>query len=172
MDLRAPTRGFSLLELILVISILSVLAGAVLPSLSGRLAHSRDVRRLSDIRAVRAAIEQYYADHGTWPEADENPKFGGWDVSHDGGFISALRESGYMSEDARDPVGDKRFHYRYYVYDRGSYGCVGATSFYVLGIREFEADEFATQNSGCFTCTGRDWMEEFDYVTGGGATEK
>lgn len=172
MHRSTSTGGFSLLELILSLSILAVLAGAAVPALSSRLERSRDTRRLADLRTVHAAIEQYYADHGTWPPASQNRAFGGWDVSHDGDFIPALREAGYLLEDPRDPIGDDRHHYRYYVYPKGSYGCVGMTSFYVLGIREFETEAFAAQNTGCFTCTGRDWNREFDYVIGGGATER
>jgi hypothetical protein len=80
-----------------------------------------------------------------------------------------LVEQGYLDEDAADPINDATFHYRYYVYAQGSYGCPGNGDFYVLGVRSFESAEFASANKGFFRCAGRDWSEEFAYVTGGGA---
>lgn len=168
---RSSARAaFTLLELVIVISIISILAGALTPVMSKRLSKSRDVRRLTDIRGIQAAIEQYYADTGAYPPAVGSAAFSNWDVSHDGGFLPELKRNGYLIDALVDPVNDDTYHYRYRVYSAGSHGCVGYGDFYVLGIREFEGDEYAAQNSGFFECSGRDWGAEFDYVTGGGAT--
>lgn len=167
---RRSTRGFTLIELVVVISILAILSGVLVPRVTNHLKSARDARRLADIKAVRAAIEQYYQDKGSYPAANANSSYGGWDVSSDGDFIRVLRDQGYLEEDAADPINDATFHYRYYVYAKGSYGCVGNADFYVLGIRSFESDEFATKNKGYFQCTGRNWNDEFAYVTGGGAS--
>jgi type II secretion system protein G len=172
MNLPDQRRGFTLVELVIVVSILAILAGVMVPRLSERMAKSRDARRLADIKAIKTAIETYYADNGSFPAPDTNATFGGWDVSHDGNFIVALQEEGYLPEQANDPVGDDRYHYRYYVYSQGSYSCRGTTPFYVLGIRNFETTEFSEPNKGFFKCSGRDWGADFAYVTGGGATFK
>ena len=165
-------KGFSLIELIIVISIIAMLAGVVTPKLSSRMLQARDARRLSDVQTVRGAIEQYYQDKGVYPVANQNGGYGGWDVSHDGNFITALVEEGYLSEMVVDPINDDTYHFRYYVYNNGSYGCVGPEKFYVLGIRNFESTKFVTENSGYFDCTGRNWGNEFDWVTGGGASKR
>ncbi|MCB9913604.1 MAG: hypothetical protein H6828_00480 [Planctomycetes bacterium] len=70
----------------------------------------------------------------------------------------------------RDPLNDETYHYRYHVYPKGAHGCDGETSFYVIGIRNFESESFGAQNSGYFQCDGRNWGEEFAFVTGAGAT--
>ena len=89
-------------------------------------------------------------------------------MSSDGDFIPVLAEQGYLDKDLLDPINDSTFHYRYYVYARSSYGCLGTQDFYVLGIRNFESNDFAAKNKGYFSCSGRNWNEEFAYVTGGG----
>ena len=166
------SRGFTLIELVVVISILAILSGVLVPRVSSHLRAARDARRLADIKAVRAAIEQYYADKGSYPSPNANSSYGGWDVSSDGDFIGVLRDQGYLDADAADPTNDVTYHYRYYVYAKGSYGCVGDSDYYVLGIRSFESPEFAATNRGYFECSGRNWTNEFAYVTGGGARLK
>ncbi len=172
--LRSPRRpstrsGFTLMELIVVVLILSVLGGALIPRVTERMAATRDARRLSDIAVVRNAIEQYHLDHGIFPPANQDPGSGGWDVSYDGNFIQVLLDEGYLREVPRDPINDATHHYRYYVYAQGSYGCVGDGPFYVLGIRNFETQDAAEEHPGYFQCSSRNWASEFDYVTGGGA---
>ncbi len=164
--------GFTLIDLIIVISLMAILAGAMVPRFSGRLATSRDAQRLSDINAIRDAIDQYYQDRGVFPPATPNATAGGWDVSDDGDFIPDLVAKGYLSEVPRDPLNDGTHQYRYFVYGKGQYGCAGTTPYYVLGIRNFETAEFAARNRGYFKCSGRDWSREFAYVTGGGASYK
>ncbi len=164
--------GFTLIELVVVILILSVLAGALVPRVTDRMASARDSRRMADMRTIRDAIEQYYVDKQTYPAPKKNGSYGGWDVSHDGNFVPDLVSSGYLREVPSDPLNDKTHHYRYYVYGKGSYGCKGTTPYYVLGIRQFEGDDAKAKNKGFFRCSKRDWSKEFDYVTGGGASWK
>lgn len=170
MNSRQSRQGFTLIELVIVVSILAILAGVMIPKLAGRAAKARDARRLADIRAVTTAIQAFYADHGSYPDFNENEATGGWDVSFDGNFINELTNKGYLTEFPTDPINDEKFHYRYYRYDQGSYSCEGSTPFYVIGIKKFETDEFTEANRGFFRCRGRDWSTEFAYVTGDGAT--
>ncbi len=163
-------RGFTLIELVVVISILAILAGVLVPRVSNHMMAARDARRLADIKTVRNAVEQYMMDKGSYPAANQNPSFGGWDVSHDDNFVQVLRDEGYLDEDATDPINDATYHYRYYVYNQGSYGCKGSSNYYVIGIRNFESSDFADKHKGFFKCQNRDWGKEFAYVTGGGAS--
>jgi len=169
---KRSTSGFTLIELVVVISILAILSGVLVPRVTNHLKAARDARRLSDIKAVRNAVEQYYLDKGAYPAANANSSYGGWDVSNDGDFIRVLRDEGYLEEDAADPINDATYHYRYYVYAKGSYGCAGDHDYYVLGVRAFESSDFGAKNKGFFECSGRDWNSEFAFVTGGGASLK
>lgn len=162
-----PRSGFSLTELAVVISVLAILVGALVPRVQARLSLRRDERRLMDVQTLVQAIERYRADVGELPYPDGTPAHGGWDVSHDGNFISALRRGGYLDQDVVDPLNDDAYHYRYFVYEAGTYGCPGSGPYYVIGIRNFETASVAAQRRGSFRCSERDWSEEFAYVTGG-----
>ena len=58
-------RGFTLLEILLVIGIIAVLATVVIVSLdpATRFRDARDSRRLSDIQSVLSAVHQYIVDN-------------------------------------------------------------------------------------------------------------
>src|SRR5688572_10270692 len=91
-----PTRSsaFGLVELLVVILVLAVLAGTLVPRVSDRRAVARDSQRLSDIRVLREAIEQYYLDRGAYPPSASEAQADGWDSSSDGSFIPELFKTG------------------------------------------------------------------------------
>ena len=107
-------NGFTLVELIVVVSILAILAGALIPRITNRMAQSRDAQRLSDIRTIKTAVDQYFIDKGTYPAPHQNSAFGGWDVSQDGDFIPELFAAGYLKSVPHDPLNDDTYQYRYY----------------------------------------------------------
>ena len=160
-------RAFSLIELVVVVSVLAILSGVLVPRVTNHMKSARDARRLADIKAIRNAVEQYYMDKGEFPSANTNGLFGGWDVSHDGNFISVLSETGYLDDMPADPLNTSQYHYRYHVYNAETYACEGSEKFFVLGIRNFESADFAKKNRGFFKCSGRNWGTEFAYVSGG-----
>lgn len=62
-------RGFTMLELLIVIAIIGVMSTLAIVGLTGAQAHARDGRRKSDLETVRSALELYRADCDRYPPA-------------------------------------------------------------------------------------------------------
>ncbi|OGG61525.1 hypothetical protein A3C87_02645 [Candidatus Kaiserbacteria bacterium RIFCSPHIGHO2_02_FULL_49_34] len=56
-------RGFTLIELMVVITIIALLASGVLTALANARAKARDARRADDISALMTGIELYHGDN-------------------------------------------------------------------------------------------------------------
>lgn len=60
-------KSFTLIELLIVITIIGILAVALVPKIAQGPARARDVQRKADLQNVATALELYYADHGEYP---------------------------------------------------------------------------------------------------------
>ncbi|MBD3250193.1 MAG: prepilin-type N-terminal cleavage/methylation domain-containing protein [Candidatus Pacebacteria bacterium] len=65
-------KGFTLLELLIVISIIGILIAVVAVAYTTVQQKSRDARRKGDIKAISDALEQYYADNESSYPSDTN----------------------------------------------------------------------------------------------------
>jgi len=63
------SSGFTLVELLVVISIIGLLSSIVLTSVNSARAKARDARRAADIRQLQTALELYYDANGSYPPA-------------------------------------------------------------------------------------------------------
>lgn len=63
-------KGFTLIELILVVSIIGVLATIIIIQLGSARLRARDARRTGDLKQMGTALELFYADQNNYPIAN------------------------------------------------------------------------------------------------------
>ncbi|MDZ7744637.1 MAG: prepilin-type N-terminal cleavage/methylation domain-containing protein [Candidatus Saccharibacteria bacterium] len=64
--LKTVQKGFTIIELLIVIAIIAILAGIVLNSVQGAQAKARDAQRVSKIGNIQTHLEQYYNEEGAY----------------------------------------------------------------------------------------------------------
>lgn len=60
-------KGFTLLELLIVITILAVLAGAMIPLFKSSKQEAQDAKTMADLDAIKSGSIMYKYDTATWP---------------------------------------------------------------------------------------------------------
>jgi len=66
-----PERGFTLVELLLVLMILALIGGLVLPGLIGKAESAKAKAAASQVTRLAMAVESYYLDTGQTPDSLE-----------------------------------------------------------------------------------------------------
>ena len=68
---RRPTRGFTLIELMVVIAILGILATIVVPRMVGRVDKANQSKAMTEIKGFQTALEAFRLDIGRYPSSSE-----------------------------------------------------------------------------------------------------
>ena len=118
-------KGFTMLEILIVIAIVGLLASIVVVNSGRGMDQSRDTRRIQEVYQIAHALMLYYTNNGEFPENTDNDYlFHGvqWDVGNKitqpDDFIKPLVDGGILDflplewTNTRDPQGTQHI-YRY-----------------------------------------------------------
>lgn len=160
-------KAFTLIELLLVISIMALIIVIALPNIKSSIAKTHDVKRLNDMAQIQKALELYYDENGRYPSSDYDGN-GGWDVGNADYQLLTNKLDDFMKEVPNDIWQTGTYNgYRYFRYSAGSYGCDSSKgAFYVLGIGDMETSARPYSDSPGWSCPSRNWQNEFDWVVG------
>lgn len=102
---RGRERGFTLVELLLVLVILALIGGLVLPGIIGKAEGAKVKAAASQISRLSMAVESYYLDTGETPDSLEQlVEEGGGTAGWNGPYVKA--------SSLKDPWG-REYEYRY-----------------------------------------------------------
>ena len=86
----AGQRGFTLIELIVVVTIIGILAGIAVANVKHAQTKAREAALRDDLRTMRSAIDNFYADKQRYPQS-----------------LSELKEQHYIRGIPKDPMTDR-----------------------------------------------------------------
>ncbi len=92
-------KGFTLIEMLVVVAVIGLLASLILVGLSGFRTRGRDTRRIADMKEVQNGLEIYYMKNGEYPTATN------WIELED-----ALKNVG-INQIPNDPTPTKTYYY-------------------------------------------------------------
>ena len=68
--MKRNKKGFTLVELIIVVSVIAILVGIALPRLRGMMDEGNTAKAAAELRALQAAVESYYVHNSRSYPAD------------------------------------------------------------------------------------------------------
>lgn len=156
-------KGFTLVELLVVISIIGFLASSAMYSLNSARVGARDVQRKTDFATLAKALELYYDDYGHYPVSNcwgcegvcptnrdilypesELKGANAYSSGHSSNkIIATLKNRGYISSYISDPLDPEFEHgnkYYYYTDEEGQHFAL------MVNLEKPTADDWATVN--------------------------
>lgn len=100
MEIYYKNKGFSLVELMVVISIIATLTAILLPNFMGARERARDTQKIQDLESMKNALRSYYNDYQSYPSGT--------------GSTLVASFSTYMPG-----ISELDYGYRYYIGDNG-----------------------------------------------------
>ena len=105
---RLNAKGFTLIELMVVIVILGILAGLIIPRIMGRPEEARRMKARVQMESVETALRLYKLDNGVYPSTDQGLQ-ALVEAPTVGDLPRAWRKGGYLEKGQvpKDPWGNE-----------------------------------------------------------------
>jgi general secretion pathway protein G len=106
----SPTlvRGFTLIEIMVVVVIIGILGALIVPSIIGKVEEARIARAHQDIRTIESALDMYRIDNFRYPSTDQGLRA----LIEKPAEAKKWREGGYLKELSKDPW-EEDYRYAY-----------------------------------------------------------
>ena len=101
-------KAFTLVEILVVLTIIAILLGIVLVALGGARQDARDTKRKADLEIIRAGLELYKSDCGSYPPG---PLTAGSSLAGDNTSAGCLDSNEYISSVPTDPISTQYYQY-------------------------------------------------------------
>ena len=115
MKSQMSKRGFTLVELLVVISIIGILATLVMANLNSARSRARDAQRKSDVRSIATALRLYFNDKGYYPSSNSSGEILGCGSAGtsvcDWGSEWSVGTTVYMPTLSKDPLTGQTYAY-------------------------------------------------------------
>jgi len=130
LNIRRDRRGFTLIELMVVLVILGVLAGLIVPRIMGRPEEARRMKAKVQMQSLETALKLYSIDNGSYPTTEQGLQ-ALVEAPSSGLLPGAWREGGYLEKGRvpKDPWNNEYVYLSpglYGDFDITSYGADGA----------------------------------------------
>jgi general secretion pathway protein G len=103
--MQRTQSGFTLIEILVVITILAILAGLLVPRVMDRPDQARVVAAKNDIRAIQSAINLYRLDSGVYPSTEQG-LLALVQRPEAGNVPRNWKQGGYLERMPKDPWGN------------------------------------------------------------------
>ncbi|MBC7581851.1 prepilin-type N-terminal cleavage/methylation domain-containing protein [Aeromicrobium sp.] len=99
-SLKKQNKGFTIVELLIVIVVIGILAGLVITTYNGIQQKARNTERTTDLKTFQSQLEAYNANNGRYPTSTDLGTNSGTNVTW-----TAANLKGMDKETLRDPKG-------------------------------------------------------------------
>lgn len=103
--------GFTLIEMLVVVTVIGIVLGVLLTSYQGTQGTARDGRRKADLESIKSSLEIYRSDCGTYPGQSTFQGILDSGSSLVGPVSTACAGNTYMAPVPKDPLSNYKYIY-------------------------------------------------------------
>lgn len=128
----AKQKGFTIVELLIVIVVIGILAAITIVAFNGVQQRGRDAQRKSDVAAITKALELYYIDKGEYPAGNGSTTINNaWSTTADASWATLQTKlQPYYAKLPTDPVSTSATNVQSSGYNYAYFSNIGAGTTY------------------------------------------